>query len=130
MVGRLGILQARENATAALGKEFNLKDFHYQVMYSRFYNFTRAFVSYASIICLGSDLGLARTSVCVNGFLARVFLSYCNPIVAITSASYRFVSCDSHLLVYQFVKFVFRFCRRDLRLLLSCRDTSRSMSLA
>jgi len=31
MVGRLGILQARENANSALGKKFNLKDFHYQV---------------------------------------------------------------------------------------------------
>ena len=33
MVGRLGILQARGKATSALGQKFNLKDFHYQVMY-------------------------------------------------------------------------------------------------
>ena len=33
MVGRLGILQARENASRSLGKKFNLKDFHYQVKY-------------------------------------------------------------------------------------------------
>jgi len=32
MVGRLGILQARRNATSALGQKFNLKDFHYQVL--------------------------------------------------------------------------------------------------
>lgn len=32
MVGRLGILQARENASGSLGKKFNLKDFHYQVL--------------------------------------------------------------------------------------------------
>ena len=32
MIGRLGILQARKHATSALGKKFNLKDFHYQVM--------------------------------------------------------------------------------------------------
>ena len=31
MIGRLGILQARENTTSILGEKFNLKDFHYQV---------------------------------------------------------------------------------------------------
>ena len=32
MVGRLGILQARNFSTSALGKKFSLKDFHYQVL--------------------------------------------------------------------------------------------------
>ena len=31
MVGRLGILHSREHATKELGKQFSLKDFHYQV---------------------------------------------------------------------------------------------------
>ena len=31
MVGRLAIKNARDNATTALGKNFNIKDFHYQV---------------------------------------------------------------------------------------------------
>ena len=31
MVGRLAIKKARDDATTALGKNFNLKDFHYQV---------------------------------------------------------------------------------------------------
>ena len=35
MVGRLGILNAREYATNALGEQFSLKDFHYQVMWLR-----------------------------------------------------------------------------------------------
>ena len=33
MVGRLRIIEARKLANDALGKEFNLKDFHYQVMF-------------------------------------------------------------------------------------------------
>lgn len=32
MIGRLAILQAREKATSALGKDFSLKDFHYQIL--------------------------------------------------------------------------------------------------
>lgn len=32
MVGRLGILKARDHATKNLGKNFTLKDFHYQVL--------------------------------------------------------------------------------------------------
>jgi len=32
MVGKLGIVQARDYATSALGKNFSLKDFHYQVL--------------------------------------------------------------------------------------------------
>lgn len=39
MVGRLGILGARENATSALGEKFSLKDFHYQVTYKRLISF-------------------------------------------------------------------------------------------
>ena len=35
MVGRLGILNAREYATTELGEQFSLKDFHYQVMWLR-----------------------------------------------------------------------------------------------
>ena len=32
MIGRLGILHARQSATSRLGEKFSLKDFHYQVM--------------------------------------------------------------------------------------------------
>ncbi|KAM7425170.1 hypothetical protein ABFA07_023367 [Porites harrisoni] len=32
MVGRIGILKARQHATNALGEQFSLKDFHYQVL--------------------------------------------------------------------------------------------------
>lgn len=31
MIGRLKILEARRNAETQLGKDFDLKDFHYQV---------------------------------------------------------------------------------------------------
>ena len=44
MVGRLGILNAREYATNALGEQFSLKDFHYQVMWLRECEFHDEFV--------------------------------------------------------------------------------------
>ena len=31
MIGRIAILKARSHSTTSLGKDFNLKDFHYQV---------------------------------------------------------------------------------------------------
>ena len=63
MVGRLGILQARNFSTSALGKKFSLKDFHYQVLEWKHSEFGHENVSHE---CEPDREILSRLSMNVN----------------------------------------------------------------
>ena len=66
MLGRLELIKMRQKATKALGKKFNLKDFHYQVVFSSIQP------SSASSFDITLRLFLAMKShhlTCVNSFI-------------------------------------------------------------
>ena len=80
MVGRLGILNAREYATNALGEQFSLKDFHYQVMWLRECEFHDEFADYILLlITLRRFWILVVHNYCLGSCRSRLLLFFFFP---------------------------------------------------